>query len=239
MIEIGPGLGGLTEELAAQAGGVIAIELDRRLVAQLSDRFADTNVTIIEGDALTLQPQEALAAADVTGPYIVVGNLPYNIAQPLLRHYLEAQPPPERLIVMLQAEVAESVVARPGAMSMLSVSIQLYGAPTLLFHVPPTAFYPPPKIRSALVRIDVAPELRADVSDIDAFFRVVRAGFSSRRKQLRNALANGLSVEPTVATKLLAAATTDPTLRPQALDIDQWAALTRAWLEADRPENDR
>jgi 16S rRNA (adenine1518-N6/adenine1519-N6)-dimethyltransferase len=168
-------------------------------------------------------------------PYVVAGNLPYYAAQPLLRRFLEARPAPERLVVMVQAEVAGSIVARPGELSLLGVSVQLYGAPRLLFRVPPSAFYPPPKVRSAVVRIDVAPGLRAAVPDVDAFFRVVRAGFSTRRKQLRNALANGLGIEPAAASALLAGARIDATLRAQALSLQQWAALARAWTDAGRP----
>ena len=236
-IEIGAGLGALTAELSPRATHVVAIELDRGLAEQLRQRFAGTNVSIVEGDARELAPAELLAHAGDAGAYVVAGNLPYNVAQPLLRHYLEARPAPRRLVVTVQAEVADNIVARPGAMTLLSVSVQLYGEPRVLFRLPPTAFYPPPKVRSAVVRIDVAPQARAQVADIDAFFRVARAGFSTRRKQLRNALANGLAVDAATAADLLAAAHIDPTLRAQALSLDGWAALERAWLQAGRPEN--
>lgn len=236
VIEIGAGLGGLTAELSSRAGHVIAVELDDALAPYLERRFAGTNVLVVHGDALALAPGELLARIGVRPPYAVAGNLPYNVAQPLLRRYLEARPRPERLVVMVQAEVAESIVARPGEMSLLSCSVQLYGAPRLLFRVPPSAFYPPPKVRSAVVRIDVSARPRADVDDIDAFFRVARAGFSTRRKQLRNALANGLRVEAAIAAELLAGAGIDATLRAQDLALDQWAALARAWVACGRPE---
>lgn len=236
MIEIGAGLGGLTAELAERAGRLVAIELDEALVRYLRRRFAETNVTIVQGDALDVSPAELLAQAELSGPYVVAGNLPYAIAQPLLRHLLEAQPPPKRLVVMVQAEVAESIVAGPGAMSLLGVSIQLYGEPRLLFHVPPSAFYPPPKVRSAVLRIDVAAQLRAGVRDVDAFFRLARAGFSARRKQLRNALSHGLRIDVATAGELLADAAVDPTLRAQALPLESWEALARAWVARGRPE---
>ncbi len=237
VIEIGAGLGGLTAELAARARRVIAVELDEALAKYLRDRFHDTNVVVLQGDALALNPAEALALAraGASQPYLIAGNLPYNIAQPLLRHFLEAKPAPRRLVVMVQAEVAESIVAGPGNMSLLGVSVQLYGEPRLLFRVPPTAFYPAPKVRSAVVGIDVAPCLRAEVADSDRFFRLVRAGFGTRRKQLRNALAHGLRIEVPLVVRLLAAADIDPTLRPQALSLEQWADLTRAWIEAGSP----
>jgi 16S rRNA (adenine1518-N6/adenine1519-N6)-dimethyltransferase len=235
-IEIGAGPGDLTAELAATAGRVVAIELDERLTERLRERFADGNVVVLQGDALAIEPADALARAGATPPYVVAGNLPYYIAQPLLRRYLEARPPPTRLVVMVQAEVAESICARPGEMSLLAVSVQLYGQPKLLFRLPPSAFQPPPKVRSAVVRIDVAPALRADVRDVEAFFRIVRAGFGTRRKQLRNALATGLRVAPQVAGGLLAAAEIDPRLRAQDLPLEAWAALTSAWIAAGRPE---
>lgn len=236
VIEVGAGLGGLTAELAARARAVIAIEVDERLGTYLRRRFDGANVCVILADALEVRPDEALAEAGASGPYVVAGNLPYNIAQPLLRHFLESQPAPERLVVMVQAEVAESIVAQPGAMSLLSISVQLYGEPRLLFRVPPAAFYPPPKVQSAVVRIDLAPRLRAPVKDTEAFFSIVRAGFGTRRKQLRNALAHGLRIDPATAGELLAEAEIDPTLRPQALSLDAWAALACAWTERGRPE---
>jgi 16S rRNA (adenine1518-N6/adenine1519-N6)-dimethyltransferase len=239
VIEIGAGLGGLTAELSSRARHVIAIELDEALAAHLRERFSGTNVTIVQGDALEIEPAALLAEAGANAPYVVVGNLPYNVAQPLLRRYLETQPKPRRLVVMVQAEVAESIVANPGDMTLLAVSVQLYGEPKLLFRVPPSAFYPPPKVRSAVVRIAVTPALRAPVDDIQAFFRVARAGFGTKRKQLRNALATGLRVHSATAAELLASAGVDPTLRPQALPLEAWADLTRAWIAHGRPEDER
>ena len=233
VIEIGAGTGVLTRELASCARRVIAIELDDNLAEQLQERFADTNVEVVHGDALEIEPRDLLKSGE---SYLLAGNLPYNIAQLLLRRFLEAVPPPRRLVVMLQAEVAKSIVAETGGMSVLSVAVQLYGKPRLLFRVPPSAFEPPPKVHSAVVRIDVSPQLRADVQDKEAFFRIVRAGFSSRRKQLRNALANGLRIDAAAAAALLEAANVDPTLRPQALSLDAWASLEHAWTKSGRPE---
>jgi len=236
IIEVGAGLGRLTAELAERAGRVVAIELDKSLASYLRRRFEGANVAVVEEDALAVRPADALAGAGIPAPYSVAGNLPYYIAQPILRHFLEAQPAPRRLVVMVQAEVAKSIVAGPGEMSLLGVSVQLYGEPRLLFRVPPSAFYPPPKVQSAVVRIDVAPRPRAGVVDTRAFFRVARAGFGTRRKQLRNALATGLAIRPGAAAELIAAAGVDATLRPQALPLEAWAALAGAWVAAGRPE---
>ena len=239
VIEIGAGLGALTAALAERAPAVVAVEIDDALAAYLRRRFAGTNVHVVHADALAVEPAAALDDAGATPPYVLAGNLPYYVAQPILRRFLEATPKPERLVVMVQDEVAESMCARPGAMSLLSVSVQLYGEPRILFRVPPSAFYPPPKVRSAIVRIDVAPALRADVDDTDAFFRVARAGFSTKRKQLRNALANGLDVPSRDASALLQDAGIDPTRRAQTLTIEDWAGLARAWAERGRPEGTR
>jgi 16S rRNA (adenine1518-N6/adenine1519-N6)-dimethyltransferase len=239
VIEIGAGLGDLTAELAALARRVIAVEVDDALAAHLARRFDGTNVTVVHGDALELTPDAILGRAGVNPPYVLTGNLPYNVAQPLLRRFLGSSPKPERAVVMVQAEVAESIAAKPGEMSVLSIAVQLYGKPELLFRVRPDAFYPPPRVTSAVVRIDIAPGLRVTVSDVDAFFHVVRAGFSTRRKQLRNALANGLRLQPPTASTLLSKAGIKQTLRAQDLALDQWAALTTAWLASGRPEDER
>jgi len=207
---------------------VAAVEVDQGLCAYLRRRFAgQARVAVICKDVLSLSPSGLLAEAGVSPPYLVVANLPYYIAVPVLRHFLEAAAPPQRLVIMVQKEVAESIVAGPGHMSLLGVSVQLYGEPRLLFTVPPSAFYPPPKVTSAVVRVDVAPEPRARVDDVARFFQVVRAGFSAPRKQLRNALALGLGLDTVAASSLLGIAGIDPRLRAQALSLEQWAALAR------------
>lgn len=232
VIEIGAGQGVLTRELASRARRVVAVELDDVLAKELRLEFDGTNVEIVHADALEISPASLLGDSNA---YLMAGNLPYNIAQPLLRLYLEAQPQPDHIVIMVQSEVANRIVAQPGQMSLLSVAVQLYGKPRLLFRVPPSAFRPPPKVRSAVVRIDVAPDLRVRVDDTDAFFNLVRGGFSTRRKQLRNSLAVGLNVAPGAADDWLADAGIDATLRPQALSLEQWASLNQAWTNAGSP----
>jgi 16S rRNA (adenine1518-N6/adenine1519-N6)-dimethyltransferase len=239
VIEIGAGLGDLTAQLSQRAARVIAIELDDTLAERLRARFAGTNVFVLHADALELSPSHVLATAHAEPPYVVAGNLPYNVAQPLLRRYLEAEPKPDRMVVMVQAEVAESIVARPGRMGVLSVAVQLYGEAELLFRVPASAFYPPPKVQSAVVRIAVAPELRVPVQDVEAFFHVVRAGFGTKRKQIRNALANGLRIDAAVAGTILSRAGIQYTKRAQELTLDDWAALAKAWDVLGRPAGAR
>lgn len=228
VVEVGAGLGALTAELATAGARVAAVEIDEGLCAYLRRRFATAAVRIVQADVLSLPPEALLGEAGLAPPYLVVANLPYYIAAPVLRHFLESGAPPRRLVVTVQKEVAESIVAGPGEMTLLGVSVQLYGEARLLFTVPSSAFYPPPRVTSAVVRIDVADRPRAGVDDVARFFQAVRAGFSAPRKQLRNALALGLGLDVGAAAALLAIAGVDPRLRAQALSLEQWAALARA-----------
>ena len=226
VVEVGAGLGVLTAELAKRAGCVVAVEVDEGLCEHLRGRFEQVpNLSIVCRDVLSLEPGELLQMAGATSPYVVVGNLPYNIAAAVLRLFLEAQAKPQRLIVMLQREVAESIVAAPGRLSLLALSVQFYGVPRLLFTVPSSAFRPPPKVESAVLRIDVRDKPAVAVDDIDAFFRFLRAGFSAPRKQLRNTFSHALGIEGAEAYEALRRAGIDPTLRAQALTLEQWGVL--------------
>jgi len=236
VIEAGAGTGVLTQALASAAGKVIAVEIDEALCDRLRRRLAAfPNVAPVCGDILALSPNELLARAQASPPYVVVANLPYYIASAVLRHFLESAQPPARMIVMLQAEVAQSIAAPPGRMSLLSVSVQFYAQARVLFYVPPRAFRPPPKVRSAVIRLDVRPEPAVAVDDRQAFFHLAQAGFAAPRKQLRNALALGLGIEPAAARGLLDTANIDPSRRAQTLRLDEWGCLYRAWRGNGRP----
>jgi 16S rRNA (adenine1518-N6/adenine1519-N6)-dimethyltransferase len=176
-----------------------------------------------------LPPEELLARAGAAPPYVVVANLPYYIASAVLRRFLEAETPPQRLIIMVQAEVAENMAAEQGHMGLLSVATQFYAQPRILFYVPPRAFRPPPKVRSAVVQLDVRAQPAVAVDDREAFFRLVRAGFAAPRKQLRNVLVLGLGLEPAAAEALLAAAGVDSQRRAQTLTLEEWAGLYEVW----------
>lgn len=246
VVEVGPGLGILTRELAQRVGRIIAVELDEELAQQLRDIFVDqTHVSIIQGNILKLSPQELVKLSGKfmpgsegppeeakPGPYKVVANLPYYITSPVLRHFLESSYRPTMMVVMVQREVAESIVARPGDMSLLSVAVQFYGKPRIVAYVPPKSFRPPPKVESAILKIDVYPHLPWDIPNTQDFFRVTRAGFVSRRKQLRNALAIGLAEAPMEAAALLESAEIDPSRRAQTLGLEEWAKLS--WALAHR-----
>lgn len=229
VVEVGPGLGVLTRALAERAGRVIAVELDRGMAALLRENFdGESNVAIVEGDILKTDI-EALAGG---APYIVVANLPYYITSPALRHFLENPHPPGKLVVMVQKEVAQQITARPPEMSLLSIAVQFFGVPKLVSRVPAGAFYPPPRVDSALLRIDVLPVRRLSLEETAGFFKVARAGFATRRKQLVNALAGGLGIGKTEAAACLAAAGVDPSRRAETLSVEDWVALYRACRSA-------
>ncbi|MBN1964782.1 MAG: 16S rRNA (adenine(1518)-N(6)/adenine(1519)-N(6))-dimethyltransferase RsmA, partial [Anaerolineae bacterium] len=162
----------------------------------------------------------------------VVANLPYYITSAILRHLLECRPRPERLVVTVQREVAERLIAEPGDMSLLAVSVQFFGRPQIALRLNPAAFWPRPDVESAVVRIDVYGAPPVDVPDEALFFRVVRAGFGQKRKQLRNAISAGLHIAKADADALLGQGGIDPQRRAETLSLDEWAALVRAVAEA-------
>jgi 16S rRNA (adenine1518-N6/adenine1519-N6)-dimethyltransferase len=229
VIEVGPGLGVLTETLVEQAGKVIAIELDDNLAGILKNRFADVKkLTVINDDVLKVNPADILG---IDTNYKVVANLPYYITSAVIRHFLEAPVKPTVLILMVQKEVAKQITAQPGEMSLLSVSVQLYGKPTVVGKVSAHCFYPAPNVDSAILKISVYPHSKIETADITGFFDIARAGFSANRKQLVNSLANGLKVSKTEIIPVLDQAGIDPQRRAETLTIDEWGNLFRAFKE--------
>ena len=225
VIEVGPGLGLLTRDLVQRAGQVIAIELDERLADALGQALHyPPNLNIIKDDVLRVDTAALLAPFQVAD-YKVVANLPYYITSPTLRHFLEERVKPSLLVVMVQQEVGQTIVAKPGEMSLLSVSIQFYGQPRIICRVPAECFFPQPKVDSVLLRIDVYREPPVKVTDQSRFFDLVRAGFGSRRKQLHNSLAHGLQMETQKVISLLEQAGIDPKRRAETLSLDEWARL--------------
>ncbi len=223
VVEVGPGLGILTRELAQRAGGVIAIELDDKLAALLKKTLASfNNVTVINGDVLKIAPNEVTKGRN----YKVAANLPYYITSPVLRHFLEAKARPRAMVVMVQREVAEAIAATAGDMSLLSVSVQFYASPEIIATVPAESFYPAPEVSSAVVKIDVYPQPKVAV-DEEGFFDTVRAGFAAPRKQLANSLAKGLGREKAEVLPFLRRARIDPSRRAETLTIEEWAELWR------------
>lgn len=230
VIEVGPGKGALTRLLVDRTERLIVVEVDSALAAVLRDRYASSNhVHVVEGDVLDIPVEEILGAGDGGMPFVVVGNLPYFIGSPIVRKFLNARTPPRSLTVMLQSEVAERMAASPGRMWYLSVETQMLAEARLLFRVPPSAFRPPPKVHSAVLRLDVRESPDVEVDDQARYLELVRAGFAAPRKQVRNSLAVGLRASATDVEAVLAAASVDPSLRPGVLTLDDWRSIYLAY----------
>lgn len=237
VLEIGPGLGILTRELAQQAGQVVAIELDDQLATILKESLASfPNVTIINKDILKIDPQvllkELVPVVGASASYKVVANLPYYITSPVLRHFLEASVKPRMIVVMVQKEVADEIVAKPGRLSLLAISVQLYGAPAIIADVPAHCFYPAPAVDSAILKVTLYPQPAVAVPDKESFFRLVRAGFSAARKQIANSLGQGLGLPKAEVLSRLDRANIAPQRRAETLTLEEWAHLWQIFTEA-------
>ena len=226
VVEIGPGQGALTRRLIARAGQVMAIELDSELARQLPDRLREPpNLSVINADARTVD----IADLGFQGwDYKLVANLPYYAASPIIRRFLESDSPPSTMVVMVQREVAESMTAVPGKMTLLSVGTQFYANAALVCHVPAVAFRPTPKVTSAVVRLERLDRPAVDVGSSAAFFDLVRAGFSAPRKQLRNSLSHGSGLSAELVSGVLEAAGVDGTRRAETLTLSEWKAVYQA-----------
>lgn len=230
VLEIGAGLGSLTRRLASAARRVIAVEYDQRLLPPLEEMTASLEgVEIISGDILTLN----LAALLRDEPYYVVANIPYNITSALIRRLLEIPNPANRIVLTIQREVADRIVAKAGDMSILALSVQIYGRPAVVAHIPAAAFYPQPRVESAVVRIDIHREPLLPHSLITPFFRVAKAGFSQKRKQLKNSLSGGLAITAEEAKSLLDTAHISHQRRAQELSIEEWVRLANIWQDSN------
>ncbi|MEK7214682.1 MAG: 16S rRNA (adenine(1518)-N(6)/adenine(1519)-N(6))-dimethyltransferase RsmA [Chloroflexota bacterium] len=235
VVEIGPGPGVLTRALLERAGQVIAVEVDRDLAAKLTTELAgEPRFRLVQGDVLSIPVDSLLHRPpnDPCCPYKVVANLPYYITAPILRKFLTAACPPQRLVVMVQLEVARSIVGSPGKLGLLGVAVQYYGRPQIMCEVSPGSFFPPPQVRSALLRIDVYDSHPVEAPDAETFFRVVRAGFSTPRKQLHNALSNGLNFPSDRTHQLLVAAGIDPKRRAETLSLAEWGRVGLCYQSA-------
>jgi len=234
VVEIGPGLGILTEGLAKRGAKVIAVELDSKLVALLKKRLAPfPDVKIIRADILKVTPQQLLqnnlTASEFIRGYKVIANLPYYITSPVLNHFLEAQSRPSEMVVMVQKEVGEAIAAAPGKMSFLSVRTQFYSKPAIISYVPAASFYPPPKVDSVVLRLNVYSQPPIEVSDVASFFDIVMHGFSSPRKQLRNSLAHSFKMPPRQVVSLLEKAGIEARRRAETLSLEEWRELWKTF----------
>ncbi len=223
VLEIGAGLGSLTRYLARSAARVVAVELDRRLIPILQSVLAPySNVDLRAGDILKLD----LQGFQLPPNYLVVANIPYRITSAIIRRLLEAESKPRRIVLTIQREVAERICASPPEMSILALSVQVYGKPAIVAHVPPEAFYPAPRVDSAVLRIDIYPTPRLAAPRLEKFFQLIRAGFSQKRKTLRNALSAGLGISTTEVEAWLKLADIDPGRRAESLELEEWGKLS-------------
>ncbi|MBM3144675.1 MAG: ribosomal RNA small subunit methyltransferase A [Chloroflexi bacterium] len=227
VLEIGAGLGSLTRYLAAAARQVIAVEVDDNLIPPLREVLAPfENIEIIQADILEVDPDQLLSNLQPpTSNYLVVANIPYYITSAIIRHLLEAEIKPQRLVLTVQREVAARICAGPGEMSLLALSVQVYGEPRIVARIHAGAFYPPPKVDSAVVRIDLFPEPLIPRPMIPAFFDLARAGFGQKRKTLRNSLSSGMAWPKEKTSRILENAGIDPQRRAETLSLDEWNEL--------------
>ncbi|MGI9027803.1 MAG: 16S rRNA (adenine(1518)-N(6)/adenine(1519)-N(6))-dimethyltransferase RsmA [Candidatus Saccharimonadales bacterium] len=227
VLEIGPGLGTLTEKLMAQAGQVIAVEFDADLARQLPKRLKKaSNVTVVHQDILSFD----LTRLPVN--YKVIANIPYYLTSNLIRVLSESTNPPLSATLLIQKEVAERVAAGPGEMSLLSVTAQMYFEPSLSLVVPAALFTPPPKVNSQIVHLQRRSQPLYGDLDSKELFRLVKAGFSNRRKTLHNSLSAGLHITKDETRDLLQRAAINPQLRPQDLALSDWIQLQKIIVAA-------
>ena len=222
VLEIGPGLGSLTRILAGIAQKVVAVEIDAGFLPPLREVLTPyDNVTLVKGDILAVDLEELMGA----GVYQVVANIPYNITSLLIRKLLESNHPPQHLTLTVQKEVAARLCAGPGDMSLLALSVQVYGSPKIMANIPAGAFYPAPNVDSAVVQVERYPQPRVPVEDLSLFFRLAKAGFSQKRKMLRNTLSAGMHWSKDWAEEALALAGIDPTRRAETVSLEEWGRL--------------
>jgi len=224
VLEIGPGLGTLTSELLRRAEKVVAVELDSDLARKLPGQFPGKNLEVVNQDILTYD------LSNLPAGYVVVANVPYYITAKIVQHLLAAANRPRTIVLLVQKEVAERLAAEPGDMSILAVSAQVHADVSLGDVVPAEFFTPPPKVDSEVVILELRQKSLLDGVDEKEFFRLVRAGFSAKRKKLRSSLAGGLGIEKEVAEKLLKDAAINPDDRAESLSIDDWLHLVRVYV---------
>jgi 16S rRNA (adenine1518-N6/adenine1519-N6)-dimethyltransferase len=231
VLEIGAGLGHLSEQLARCAGRLVAVELDRRLIKPLEDALDPyPNTRIVQGDILQLDPADLMES----GGYLVVANIPYYITSRIIRHLLESPLQPGRIILTIQHEVAQRICAEKGDLSLLALSVLIYGEPSLELKIPAGAFYPVPQVDSAVVLIKIHHQALLADSAREVFFTLIKAGFKHKRKTLRNSLLKSLGWTGEKVTELLAAGGIDPQRRAETLSLEEWLELTRQYNKIDR-----
>jgi 16S rRNA (adenine1518-N6/adenine1519-N6)-dimethyltransferase len=201
--------------------------LDEELIPPLQAVLSNyQNVRLVHGDILELSPAELMGVSD----YLVVANIPYYITSAVIRHLLESEGKPRRIVLTVQKEVAQRICAQPGDLSLLALSVQVYGMPRIVAHIPAQAFFPAPKVDSAVLVVDIYPSPLIDAVHLDMFFKLIKAGFSQKRKTLRNSLSAGLHIPPVKTIELLARAGIDPQRRAETLSIEEWERFSSSMV---------
>ncbi len=227
VLEIGAGLGSLTYLLAQTSRQVVAVEIDKAMLPPLRQALAEfENVRVIGGDILELKPDELMQGQD----YVVVANIPYYISSAIIRHLMAASKRPKRVVLTVQKEVAERVLARDGKMSLLSLSVQLFGQVSLAGVIPAGSFLPTPEVDSAVLKVELYSQPLVPLDQQEAFFKLAHAGFGQKRKTLRNSLSAGLALTASQVETLLHEGGIDPKRRAETLSILEWKRLTETWL---------
>ena len=218
VVEIGPGLGVLTGELVAAASKVIAIEKDERFAGLLKKVYSENkNLEIIESDVLKYNLEK------ISGPYKIVANIPYYLTSHLIQNLLALENKPKKIVLMVQKEVGDRLTAQAGELSLLGISVQIFADVSIAAMVPKENFYPKPKVDSCIVVID--PREKFKINDQKLFFRILKAAFAGKRKQLHNSLMNGFKLSKPQIEKILDEAEIKLSARPQELRIEEWIGL--------------
>jgi len=227
VIEVGPGIGTITAYLAKLAKKVIAVEKDPSLVPILKDTTKGfKNIEIVIGDVLKIEKLKIDWKLEI-GNWKLAGNIPYYLTAPLIRKFLEIDTPPESMTLMVQKEMAQRICAKPPDMSILAVSVQVYAKPEIISYVPRSSFWPEPEVDSTILRIVPLIDANKKLTNADLFFRIVKSGFSSPRKQLINNLSNGLGISREQAEQWLLGAGIAPERRAETLTVEEWLLLAK------------
>ena len=225
VLEIGPGFGSLTRHLALASKKVVAVELDRKLIPALQDILQSfQNIRIVQGDILEINPGDLIQDEN----YLVVANIPYYITSNLIRHLLESELKPRKIVITVQKEIAERICfAEKG--NLLANSIRAFGEPSILMNIPASVFYPKPNVDSSVIQIDLYKEPFLNNVEMNDFFLIMKAGFSQKRKTLRNSLASGLHKGAEEIISLLGSAGIDPMRRAETLDLEEWKEILQEY----------
>jgi 16S rRNA (adenine1518-N6/adenine1519-N6)-dimethyltransferase len=228
VLEIGAGIGNLTRYLGCNAGRVVAVEIDRHLFPVLIDLTKGyENIVVVQGDILDFAIEDLVVSPN----FVVVANIPYYITSKIIRHLMTGNNKPIRVILTIQKEVAERICSKSGKNSLLSLSVQVFGRPSIMTRIPAGAFYPVPKIESAIVKIEMLAEPLIPANNLETFFNLARAGFNQKRKNLRNSLSAGTGLDKKLTLELLQSTGIDHNRRAETLSLQEWNAITTEFLE--------